>query len=221
MAVGDVGMFLPAEAHYKRPGAYDAMLKAEALKRAAWLSSMDQFYENLGEAQRQFDLTLAFKEETRDIELEWAREKFGTEVGLERERLGWEREYGTRALGLKARELGIAERGAATAEDISELMEQKGEQDIDYLRELLGKGPSGPQFGGGLSAPVTATGTPARYEWVEGRQQLVGAPRGGEVTPPTGVTPPRQWWNSDLFKFETGERAGGAGLTERQRRLGI
>ena len=74
MAIGDVGMFLPSESQYKTPGAYDAMLKGEALKRASYLSSMDQFYEQLEESQRQYDETLEFKVNTRDMELAFAQE---------------------------------------------------------------------------------------------------------------------------------------------------
>lgn len=138
MAIGDIGMFTPAEAHYKRPGAYEEMLKAEALKRAAWLSSMDQFYANLAEAKRQFDLTLEFKTETRDIEMEQRVAEFGATMELEREKLDWEKEYGARALGVE-RERIAAGRGPSV-EEIGELMQEKGQQEIDYLRTLLGGG---------------------------------------------------------------------------------
>jgi hypothetical protein len=68
------------------------MLRAEATKRAAWLSAMDQFYENLAETQREFDETLTFKTETREKELAFAREQFGAEMELQRDRFELEEE---------------------------------------------------------------------------------------------------------------------------------
>ncbi len=56
MAYADLAQFLPQEGGFKRPGEFDRMLKAEASKRAGYLSAMDQFYAQLEESGRQFDL---------------------------------------------------------------------------------------------------------------------------------------------------------------------
>jgi hypothetical protein len=61
MAYNDLAQFLPQEGGFKTPGQYDRMLKTEALKKAAYLSSMDQFYSQLEETMRQFDLGLGQK----------------------------------------------------------------------------------------------------------------------------------------------------------------
>ena len=109
MAIQDIGMFLPAESHYKRPGAYTEALQAEATKRAAYLSNMDQFYENLNEAQRQFNETLAFKTETRDLELEFGREKLSQQASMHAAEMESEKAYRDRMLDLKEREIDLQE----------------------------------------------------------------------------------------------------------------
>jgi len=88
MALGDIGMFLPSESQYGTPGAYGDLLRSEATKRAVYLSSIDQFYAQLNESQRQFDKTLGFNTETRDLNLDYqnralAQEKTLTEEGYQ------------------------------------------------------------------------------------------------------------------------------------------
>ena len=89
------GAFAPSESTFKTPGVAKEAFTAEARKRAYYLSSMDQFYAQLDEAQSQFDQTLEFKTTTRDLELGFAREKLGVESkiahrGLDiQESLGW------------------------------------------------------------------------------------------------------------------------------------
>jgi len=69
MALGEIGMFLPAESAYGTPGAYSQALRAEATKRAAYLSEMDQFYSSLEESKRQFEETMTFREESWEDEM--------------------------------------------------------------------------------------------------------------------------------------------------------
>jgi len=80
MAYGG-GIFLPSETAYKDPNRFKDILQAEGNKEAAYLSSMDQFYEQLTEMKREFDITsaqrerffeedLAFKREGREFEAE-------------------------------------------------------------------------------------------------------------------------------------------------------
>jgi hypothetical protein len=58
MAYNDLAQFLPQQGGFKQPGQFDRMLKAESLKKASYLSAMDQFYSQLEETMREFDLGL-------------------------------------------------------------------------------------------------------------------------------------------------------------------
>lgn len=69
MGLGEVGMFLPAESAYGTPGAYSQSLRAEATKRATYLSQMDQFNSSLEESKRQFEETMTFREESWEDEM--------------------------------------------------------------------------------------------------------------------------------------------------------
>jgi len=82
MAMGEMGMFLPAESAYGTPGAYSQALRAEATKRASYLSEMDQFYAQLEESQRQFNEMLAFKEESWEEEFGLRKEEAATQRKL-------------------------------------------------------------------------------------------------------------------------------------------
>ena len=101
MALGDTGMFNPAESHYLTPGAYGETLKAEALKRASYLSSMDQFYEQLDETVRQFNETLTFKEAALAQE-KWAVEQ---NIGVQREQIQAQKALGWADINLRTRAL--------------------------------------------------------------------------------------------------------------------
>jgi len=59
-----IGLFLPSEAAYSKPGTYEDALRAEAQKQAAYLSSMDQYYAELEESTRQFNETMAWSQES-------------------------------------------------------------------------------------------------------------------------------------------------------------
>ena len=76
-------MFLPAESAYGTPGAYSQSLRAEATKRARYLSEIDQFYASLEESKRQFEETMAFREES------WE-----DEMGLKKSELALQRKLG-------------------------------------------------------------------------------------------------------------------------------
>ena len=93
MGYGDFQTFLPSESLYKEPGMALVSAKAEGAKRASYLSSMDQFYAELGEKSKQFDLAYGIEEKKFGLE-----EK---EFGLEEEKFDWEREKFERAEGLE------------------------------------------------------------------------------------------------------------------------
>lgn len=91
MPNGEYGTFLPTEAAYTKPGAYGVAARTEATKRAAYLSSMDQFYAQLEEVTREFEKIFGLKEKEfglRERELEGLEEYRGEELGLRREELG-------------------------------------------------------------------------------------------------------------------------------------
>lgn len=101
MAIGDIGIFNPAESLYKTPGAFDESLRADALKRASYLSMMDQFYEQLDETKREFDATLTFK--TAGLaEQRWEAEQ---NISLGKEELQLKREQGAADINLRTKAL--------------------------------------------------------------------------------------------------------------------
>lgn len=109
MAYGDISAFLPGESAYRTPGAYTEAMRLEATKRATYLSQMDQFYAQLEESARQFDLGFEIEQERLSLE----KERFGLEqqyFGLAQEQLAWEKEYGEAKLGLEGRQLDISEK---------------------------------------------------------------------------------------------------------------
>jgi len=101
MALGDVGMFNPAESNYMTPGAYGETLKADALKRANYLAMMDQFYEQLDETKREFDKTLGFKESALAQE-KWIAEE---NIGLGKSELALKGKLGMADIALRERAL--------------------------------------------------------------------------------------------------------------------
>jgi len=130
MAYGDYQSLLPSETAYTSPGAYVNAAKVEAVKRATYLSSMDQFYSQLEESTRQFEETLGFKEKELAQTAELTREEIssrerissaaretqrwiaGQYVQLGREQAAQTTAYQTGQLGLEERKLEMAETGA-------------------------------------------------------------------------------------------------------------
>ena len=56
------GLFLPSETAYKDPNRFADVLAAEGNKQAAYLADMDQFFAQLEEMKREFDVTAEMKE---------------------------------------------------------------------------------------------------------------------------------------------------------------
>ena len=65
---GDHIGVLSDESYYRGPGADIAIAKVEALKKSSYLSSMDQFYAQLEETRRQFDIGADFQQQSLDIQ---------------------------------------------------------------------------------------------------------------------------------------------------------
>lgn len=129
MAYGDLGFMAPREAYYTGPRGRTDVARVEATKRAAYLSSMDQFYAGLEESERQFDIGTRLAEERQEWE-----EEYGTRVlDIEEAGLEWREEYGTR-------ELDIRESIAKWTEEIQERefewRAEFGEAELDWRKEL-------------------------------------------------------------------------------------
>jgi len=155
MAIGEVGMFLPAESAYGTPGAFSQALRAEATKRAAYLSEMDQFYASLEESKRQFEETMTFREES------WEEE-----MGLRRGQLALQRKLGLGQLLLgmfQAKTGRIAARRTGRGEGLYLGRDEK----LDFLKKMWRdqqrkeSGGSG-WLGPGFSYP--STGSPGMYD---------------------------------------------------------
>jgi len=159
MAIQDYGFFGPTEAAYADPGAYGTAIRGEALKKAEYLSKMDQFYAELEEVTREFEKTLSFKEKTLASEekrfeeslgwekekfgetLDWEKERFGEEFGLKTKEFEWEKERFGEEFGLKKAEL--AGQQAKELFPYSWAEEQKKQQEsrwIDLTSPMFPKG---------------------------------------------------------------------------------
>lgn len=101
MAVGDFEQFTPAESLYTTPGAADERARQSVIKRAIYLSQMDQFYEELEETQRQFNKTYKLQERAADL-----AEKEQSDVSaFRKEQLAMQKELGKKGLTLQAQQL--------------------------------------------------------------------------------------------------------------------
>lgn len=80
MAYGG-GIFLPSETAYKDPNRFRDVLQAEGNKEAAYLADMDQFYAELDEMKRQFDITAEMKDRQFEESLAFGREKLEWQSG--------------------------------------------------------------------------------------------------------------------------------------------
>ena len=124
MAYGDFGGLSPSEAYFTGPrGNIDAATN-EAVKKGTYLSQMDQFYAQLEEMERQFDVTAQFKEDTLD---------------LSRERFEWEKEYGSSELALRAQDIEMRERvglaGPRAQRYVADVSRDVAEQELEWKEE--------------------------------------------------------------------------------------
>ena len=111
MAGTGLGLFLPSETAYKDPGRFRDVLMAEGAKEASYLASMDQFFAQLEESQRQFDVTTEQRQEFFETELAWEREKSAEELAFSY----WAKEED---IGLGERELGVRQTGQELSYDV-------------------------------------------------------------------------------------------------------
>lgn len=111
MAGTGLGLFLPSETAYKDPGRFRDVLEAEGSKEAKYLASMDQFFAQLEESQRQFDITTEQRQEFFEEGLAWEREKSAEEIAFSR----WAKEQD---IELGEEQLGVTRRGQRLQFDV-------------------------------------------------------------------------------------------------------
>lgn len=80
MAYGG-GIFVPSETAYKDPNRFRDVLQAEGNKEATYLADMDQFFAQLEEMKRQFDVTAEMKDRQFEESLAFEREKLDWQSG--------------------------------------------------------------------------------------------------------------------------------------------
>ena len=120
MAYSDLGVLLPTESQYGNPQAYTESIRAESNKQATYLSNMDQFYTQLEESKRQFDLNYS----AREKEFEWTS-------GFQEKQLAHQTEVDTKTLALKEREMVLTEQ-------IKNKELQFAETQLGFQKEQLG-----------------------------------------------------------------------------------
>lgn len=123
MAIFDTGVFMPAESSYTDPIASREALRAEGVKHAAYLSSMDQFYAELEEMQRQFNANLGYKQDVLSFE----REKFA-------KTLAWDKEKSAKQFELEEKKIDVAER-AAGADEMTDMEKRIQLRESRYLQD--------------------------------------------------------------------------------------
>ena len=148
MAYPDYGALMPTEALFSEPGAYAGVLKGEALKRASYLSQMDQFYAELEESTRRFEKEYSLAEREMEDTLwqhEFSEKTLASQEKMAGAELDLRRELGLGELALGQSELNFKR---SSAHDFLRLEQEKldktlsGEEEFklasDWLRENMG-----------------------------------------------------------------------------------
>jgi hypothetical protein len=120
MPYSDLGVLLPTESQYGNPQAYTESIRAESNKQAQYLSNMDQFYTQLEESKRQFDLNYS----ARTKEFEWTS-------GFEEKRLAQQSDISNRQLALQEKE-------STLKQQIAEKQLAFQETELGFRKEQLG-----------------------------------------------------------------------------------
>jgi hypothetical protein len=106
----DLGLLFPSEAAFKRPGAYGEFLAAQGVSKTNYVAQMDQFFENLTEQKRQFDLTLGFKEKELASRETLTREGYDLQKELQQNELEYYRWLEQQKLNLENKKLDTTEK---------------------------------------------------------------------------------------------------------------
>jgi len=124
MAYGG-GIFLPSEQAYKDPNRFRDVLQAEGNKEATYLAEMDQFYAQLDEMKRQFDITAEMKDK-----------QFEETLAFEESKLDWQSSENELDRALKRYEVGENTKlGYATLEAKNEIAKtQAGDTALEWAK---------------------------------------------------------------------------------------
>ena len=180
MALGEIGLFNPAESTYMKPGAYDEALRGIAFKQASYLSAMDSFYEQLDETVREFNATLSFKEtelaQTKALteeqiglssrQLDIQSEQFKSDLALRQQALKEQTAYQTGMLAVENKKINIA----------SGTNQLGGKSESDKAFEFLNK-----YMTGGSAGTAAQTSTAAKTGTYGESVSYRGAPVSGQV----------------------------------------
>lgn len=139
---GDIGALLPSEGLFRRPGEAVQAARVQATKRAAFLSSMDQFFEQLNENVRQFDITTELKRQALEAEkgfreesLEFEREKLEEGLRFQRQQLGLEEELGVAGIDVRRQQLGLQEKAQFLQGQESQRRFELGEEELELQKQ--------------------------------------------------------------------------------------
>lgn len=130
--MANINPFAVASESFKTPYGYESYIKAQASAANKRISDMDMFYANLDEATRQFDETLGFKVETRDMELDWERERWEEELGFKEKSLAADISYKNSMIGIENRKLRLLEEQAEGKDEMEE-------EAFDFFKDYMKK----------------------------------------------------------------------------------
>ena len=143
--MANINPFAVSPENFKTPYGYESYIKAQALAANKRIADMDMFWANLEEATRQFEETLSFKEETRDLELEFAREQLEAtkemhagDLALGHAQLASQDKYRSGMLNLQSRETALKEKAYDDDEEAFDFFtdymkkEQRSKSSEDY-----------------------------------------------------------------------------------------
>lgn len=101
------GIFLPSETAYKDPNRFRDILQAEGNKQAQYLAQMDQFFAQLDENKRQFDVNFAATEKRFTTDMAWKSDESSLDRELKRLELSIGERLGEGKLDLEKKQLDI------------------------------------------------------------------------------------------------------------------
>lgn len=134
----DLGVLLPTESQYGNPGAYTEAIRAEATKQATYLSNMDQFYAQLDESKRQFDLNYSAREKEFDWTSKFEEKKLSVESGFAERKLVLEEKAQELTRQIKEKELQFAETQLGFQKETLGFEREKLTAELEKMRQEIG-----------------------------------------------------------------------------------
>lgn len=138
MAYGDLAVLLPHESQYATPEQATAAARAEAEKRASYLSQMDMFYTQLEESREQFEKNYAFREKEFEWQSGFEERRFEHSAEMDERRLLLEEEMADIDAEIARQDLKLREAQTETEKGRLEIAKSELELEKERLRETLG-----------------------------------------------------------------------------------